>query len=249
MTIPPLRTNWIQTVSGRQVPLVGITPEDIDIADIAHALSRIPRFNGHTKAHYSVAQHSVIVCDLMAAEKQSSEVQLIALLHDAAEAYVGDCVRPLKTLLNDFSVIEQRVMKAIGDRYGVDLVKLPAIVKRADDLILSVEQHYLRRAPYNRNSGDDFVGDTIASFAGALTIIPAITPWAFLTSRNGFIERFRRLTEAPKTKRRRHRRTAAPGQTVAVFGANITVPTLPAGVTVQMKKRDDRNACELIIDG
>ena len=80
---------WILTWSGKRFDLFEPTPEMIDPRDIAQALGTIARFNGHTKEHYTVAQHSVIVANLVPPEHQ-----LAALLHDATEAYIGDMVRP-----------------------------------------------------------------------------------------------------------------------------------------------------------
>lgn len=82
---------WILTQSGQQFDLLRPTASMIKPVDIAHALSRLCRFNGHTRAHYSVAQHSLIVASLVPVEHQ-----LVALLHDAPEAYIGDMTRPLK---------------------------------------------------------------------------------------------------------------------------------------------------------
>src|SRR6267378_1608096 len=82
---------WIVTYSGLQFYHLAPTPEMVCIEDIAHALSQTCRWTGHTKFHYSVAQHSIYCSFLVPAEHA-----LAALLHDASEAYLGDMNRPLK---------------------------------------------------------------------------------------------------------------------------------------------------------
>ena len=108
--------NWIQTFqtfTGRLVDVVNPTPEMVDIEDIAHALSMTCRFSGHCRDFYSVAEHSVLVEQMgtwlmerdLRDDSQHSrrdEVQhsLCLLLHDAAEAYVGDVITPVKRALD-----------------------------------------------------------------------------------------------------------------------------------------------------
>ena len=83
--------NYLLTYSGKYVNLLDPDPACIDIIDIAHALSQINRFGGHTRTQYSVAQHCIHLSRLLPAESR-----LHGLLHDAAEAYLGDLVSPLK---------------------------------------------------------------------------------------------------------------------------------------------------------
>lgn len=88
---------WVQTCSGRPFDLLSPRAEDVVIADIAHALSRINRFSGHTIGEpYSVAHHSMLVADLLASWGAPVAVVREGLLHDAPEAYYGDTVSPVQ---------------------------------------------------------------------------------------------------------------------------------------------------------
>jgi hypothetical protein len=129
--------SWILTHSGRQFDLARPTAAMISPHDIAHALANLCRFNGHTRTHYSVAQHSLLVASLVPAKHQ-----LVALLHDATEAYVGDMTRPLKALLPSYRVAEETVWKAVCDRFNIDPV-LPECVVRADLVALATERRDL----------------------------------------------------------------------------------------------------------
>lgn len=135
------RGDWFQTFSGRQVFVLDPKPSDIDLIDVAHALARVCRFGGHVvPEHYSVAQHSVLVsyeCD--------PDNAFIGLLHDAAEAYLGDVIHPLKIDLPDYQAIEKLWERAIGEHFGLgdSIVNLPADVKRADLRLLATERRDL----------------------------------------------------------------------------------------------------------
>lgn len=104
---------WIQTASGLKFPLIDIDLSAILIEDIAHALSMLCRFNAQCLRPYSVAEHSVHV-----SHEIRSDLALIGLMHDAAEAYLGDVPGPLKKCLHEFQVIEANLMAAISDKFG-----------------------------------------------------------------------------------------------------------------------------------
>lgn len=113
---------YIQTYTGRRFYTLNPHPDDVDLADIAHSLALTARFNGHTKYFYSVAEHSVILSHLVAPQNA-----LWALLHDAAEAYLGDLVWPLRQNMNIWrpdstgddepvtvQQVEERLLRAIA---------------------------------------------------------------------------------------------------------------------------------------
>jgi len=103
----------IRTRSGSFLSFENPDPKDINLEDIAVALSRAPRFNGHTTPFYSVAQHSVYVGRLMGQGK------LKGLLHDASEAYLADVPTPAKRLMPDYYALELKVMAAVAQKFNL----------------------------------------------------------------------------------------------------------------------------------
>lgn len=133
------RGHWMQTFTGRQFFPLDPQPEDIDARDIAHALSLICRYGGHTVAFYSVAEHCLLMSRAVAPEHA-----LWALLHDAAEAYVGDMVRPLKHHMPEYRAIEDNVLSTIAQQFGMGFTAdFPDAVKEADNRILLDERSAL----------------------------------------------------------------------------------------------------------
>lgn len=135
---------WIQTYTGKVFYPLDPRPEDIDIRDIAHALALVNRFGGHSRVPLSVAQHSVIVSQFV-----PKEHALAGLLHDAAEAYLGDVPRPLKRETyfgRGYMVTEAVVWRAIAARFGVP-EELDDSIKLADSRALATETRDLMGPP------------------------------------------------------------------------------------------------------
>lgn len=134
---------WIQTYTGRKVDLLHPEPEQIDPVDIAHALANQCRFNGHCKMFYSVAEHSILGS---AMASYNSELARYFLLHDAAEAYLGDIVSPLKGLLPAYQEIEHDFWLAIAARFGLH-PRMPDEVKEIDQRMLATEREQVLSGP------------------------------------------------------------------------------------------------------
>jgi hypothetical protein len=124
------------TYGGRKFFPCDPRPEEIYIEDIAHALSNQCRFNGHTIGFYSVAEHCWH-CSFEVPEEDALE----ALLHDAAEAYLGDLIRPLKLLPelgSAYLKLEEGVETVIADKFNLKY-PWPESVKRADEAVITAE--------------------------------------------------------------------------------------------------------------
>lgn len=128
---------WFLSSRGEQLWPLDMRASDIHIEDIAHSLSLLCRFNGHCRDFYSVAQHSVLVSDVV-----PEEFALCGLMHDATEAYCGDLVRPIKKAIPMFEVLERDIWAAIAARFELPL-DLPDAVKAADCRMLQTERRDL----------------------------------------------------------------------------------------------------------
>lgn len=156
---PPLAPNRpgdprIRTFTGRLVNPFAMLAADFDIVDIAHALANTCRFGGHCPEFYSVAQHSVHVASLC-----DGEARLYGLLHDAAEAYLGDVVGPLKCRtqltpqgprgpLCGFESVENVLLNQIILALRLDLptLEIITVVETADHIMLEREMAHFWRA-------------------------------------------------------------------------------------------------------
>jgi len=147
----PNHYDYVTTYSGRKLNFKKPDPDDILIEDIAHHLSMTCRYSGATKYHYSVGQHSVILAMYVYEQTNDPMQALSALLHDASEAYITDLPRPVKGSVTGYKSIENRLMKAIFKKFGVD--KPSDFVMNADmNIVANEAMNVMKNVP-------DWVGD------------------------------------------------------------------------------------------
>lgn len=125
---------WQRMLSGRRLDLLDPTPVDIEIADIAHGLAFVARWNGQTHGDYaySVAEHSLLVETLFTRmnPKAPAKWQLAALLHDAPEYVIGDMISPVKAAVGpSYGALDDRLTAAIHIRFGLPAA-IPKTVKQ-----------------------------------------------------------------------------------------------------------------------
>jgi uncharacterized protein len=139
---------WMLTVTGAQVDLRLMEKKSLSLLDIAHALAKLDRFTGHCTRPYSVAEHSLLVAEIMERELQIHDpaALLAGLMHDAHEAYIGDLSTPLKQLLGaPWALEEARIQQAVLARFGLvsAYYRHERDIKRADLIALATERRDL----------------------------------------------------------------------------------------------------------
>ena len=187
---------WQRMLSGRRLDLLDPSPLDIEIADIAHGLARVARWNGQTEgAHiYSVAQHCLLV-ETIARQRVrlSARHRLAVLLHDAPEYVIGDMISPFKAVIGDaYKIVEARLLTAIHVRFGLPAVlpeELTALIKTADHAAAYLEA--TRLAGFAVTEARRFFGSA-PRMSAALTL-DYLTPWPAVEAQARYLERFERL--------------------------------------------------------
>ena len=165
---------YITTMSGIKFEFMAPKLDQFSISDIAHGLAHTCRFGGHTRPFYSVAEHS---CRLALLCRPA--YQLEGLMHDAAEAYIGDIPTPLKNSMGSYRHIENVIEDAISERYGLR-EDLPEEVKTLDLRMFATEARDLTLLDANE-------------WRGIEPCENSITPWAMSVAEQRFLYMFEKL--------------------------------------------------------
>ena len=132
-------TSSILTYNGKLFDVLKPDPNQIDLVDIAAALSKLCRFGGHCREFYSVAEHSILASALIQQEYPEDRMLAAwALLHDASEAYMVDIPRPVKRQLQEYVRLEDAIQKTIAERFDLPW-PMPDEVHQADTNMLALE--------------------------------------------------------------------------------------------------------------
>jgi 5'-deoxynucleotidase YfbR-like HD superfamily hydrolase len=180
-------------LSGRRLDLLDPSALDIEIADIAHGLARVARWNGQTSgAHiFSVAQHTLLVDALARRQTQlDRRARLAILLHDAPEYVIGDMITPFKAVIGDaYKAVESRLLAAVHLRFGLPPA-LPAelvrLIKSSDRAAAYLEA--TRLAGFGEKEANRFFGtppEVSAAFEKDY-----LTPWSAKDAEARYLKQF-----------------------------------------------------------
>ncbi len=178
---PGVRGHYMQTYTCQQFFPMDPRAEDINIPDIAHHLAMQCRFNGATKDFYSVAEHCVIGSYLVPPEDAFE-----FLMHDAAEAYLGDLIRPMKNhsiLGDEYKRIEALVEQQVKIVFDLS-PETPNTVKRVDQALCMIELAQAFEVPRGLDADLDDIG---------VESIPKLHFWSWYQAESAFLKRFEEL--------------------------------------------------------
>lgn len=187
---------WQRMLSGRRLDLIDPSPLDIEIADIAHGLARVARWNGQTSGPhiYSVAQHCLLVDEISRASDPPLEARwrLAILLHDAPEYVIGDMISPFKAVVGGgYKAVEKRLLSAIHIRFGLPPETPRAVVlrlKTADAYAAFLEATTL--AGFSRDEAERYFGKP-GKFSTRYSAY--LSPWTAGEAQARFLARFSAL--------------------------------------------------------
>jgi RNAse (barnase) inhibitor barstar len=174
----PRGDGWFVTSSGEKFFPLNPNVHEIQIKDIAFALSNICRFGGHVE-FYSVAEHCCHVSDAC-----PPALKFLGLMHDATEAYMGDMVRPLKQQMDFYREVEDMLWNVVARAFNLPLSVEQ--VKIYDNRALLAERNYLMvEGPNTR--------DWYWDHAGLKPLDCQIKCWPPQVARREFMNRYNQL--------------------------------------------------------
>lgn len=187
---------WQRMLSGRRLDLLDPSPLDVEIADIAHGLARVARWNGQTRGShaFSVAQHCLVVEEIFRrCNEADCQSRMMTLLHDAPEYVIGDMISPFKSVVGGgYKTVEHRLEAAIHLRFGLPAHPsrdLKMQIKKADTVAAYFEATEL--AGFSIAEARKFFGQP----RGITTEMLLLEPMPALEAQSLFLERFRDLEQ------------------------------------------------------
>ncbi|MBE8232204.1 MAG: hypothetical protein HAW67_00615 [Endozoicomonadaceae bacterium] len=156
------------TYTQKVVDPMNLKADDISLIDIGVSLSRQVRYNGHTTTndHYSVARHSLILADMVYDSTGSKDMEAVAFAHDFSEAYMGDIIRPIRSLCPALKKLEAELTESIFTRLKIKSKRIPTIVRDLDNLLLNLEMSHFFPKLYKGDDIDELTHLKWHSFDG-----------------------------------------------------------------------------------
>jgi len=193
---------WQRMLSGRRLDLLDPSPDDIEIEDIAHGLSRVARWNGQTVGEhaFSVAQHALLVEEIAVNlnRELNRRWRLAALLHDAPEYVIGDLISPFKAAIGiDYKAFERRLQQAIHRRFGLPPSlpdRIAALIKSADRVAAYYEATQL--AGFTPTEANRYFGVPRGVPAALNDRLEALDPIPVARAQAQFLARYQDLAAA-----------------------------------------------------
>jgi len=124
--------------TGTRPDLRNLKPKDILFEDICHNLCRLPRFTCNTSRLYTVAEHSLLVMQILDDAQAPLDVMFQGLCHDFPEYLTGDISAPVKSCVPEIREFEAKLWGAITKTFGIREEMDPQ-VKHADWVALFIE--------------------------------------------------------------------------------------------------------------
>ena len=179
--------DYITTYSGHLFSPLHPDAEAIDIRDIAHALARIGRANGHFSEFYSVGQHCLDCAREALARGCGARQALLCLLHDASEAYMSDITSPVKKHLRQYVAVEDALLDMVYEKYvpGGIRPREQRVLKEIDNTMLYYEFLTLK-------------GERLTDEEPALHITPCFDFTSFWTVEKQYLDLFDALSQQAK---------------------------------------------------
>jgi len=179
--------DWIETYTGRSFYPLDPRVSDVHIDDIAHALSMLCRFGGHTEYFYSVAEHSVNVAECLYAWYNDPKLALKGLLHDGSEGYLVDMPSPIKPYVTNYKTLERGVQDAVYTRFtGIPTEGDEISIKGADTFMLYVEASQLMRKKATTYTLYSEYKDRISEYPHLECLVPALAKERFMLTYEKF---------------------------------------------------------------
>lgn len=191
--------DWLELSDGSKLflkPEGDAEFEALSVPVLAHHLATINRWGGKARAPFSVAQHTLGVTDTVAAFGGGPRLQVLAMLHDAHEPFMGgDMPTPMKRWSQRIAgasaelFLADRIDDAVRSAFGIAPPSLEEMraIKQADTLALAAEHRDLCHQPAR---------DNWTARLPSPAAIATIEPWPWQMARERFAERLTHLLAA-----------------------------------------------------